>query len=597
VATSRLSRLSSETERLFEGDAAGAAAHLAQGARRGDRKALAGLDRAAQELRSSSPELAAGLALRSLELTAADDTGRFARSATAVDALIAAHLLDTATELATLALASGGWSAIRDAQLRLTLSSLLLMTGRPGDSEAQANIVQRETRLPNELRATADRFVLMSVMAQNEFDRAREPAEVILAGAERPRDDLTLASAVMALGYIAWDEGRVADALGLLRAAVRRSDQAPQSPRVLYPRLGLQSMLCSIGEFDQAHAVIAAARGEIDLADDKLWSPAAPLNSARLRLATGHLDDAVAQANVGLARAEQLGTWAFVAIAGWAIASVALLRGDLTEVEALIEKYRPAASSRLGAIGVIGAASYAWLEARLATARGDPAGALQLMDAVYEDVPFHRRLLIQEPAAAAWLVRTALMVRDGDRAEAIVTAVELLAAENRGFTVVAAAADQARGLVDRDARALDRAIARHRHPFAVASAAEDAGEVRAECGDEDGARARLEKALSIYRQAGADGEADRVRATMRDLRMKPVRTCRTAGPASAWDTLTDSERLVTHFVAEGLTNRQVAKRLFLSRHTVDFHLRQVFRKLGITSRVDLVAVALEQGDS
>jgi DNA-binding CsgD family transcriptional regulator len=50
-------------------------------------------------------------------------------------------------------------------------------------------------------------------------------------------------------------------------------------------------------------------------------------------------------------------------------------------------------------------------------------------------------------------------------------------------------------------------------------------------------------------------------------------------------------------VAEGLTNRQVAERMFLSRHTVDFHLRQVFRKLGINSRVELVAVALEQGDT
>ena len=38
----------------------------------------------------------------------------------------------------------------------------------------------------------------------------------------------------------------------------------------------------------------------------------------------------------------------------------------------------------------------------------------------------------------------------------------------------------------------------------------------------------------------------------------------------------------------GLTNRQVASRIFLSQHTVAFHLRKVFRKLGISSRLELV---------
>lgn len=108
---------------------------------------------------------------------------------------------------------------------------------------------------------------------------------------------------------------------------------------------------------------------------------------------------------------------------------------------------------------------------------------------------------------------------------------------------------------------------------------------------------RLERALDIYRQAGADGEADRVRTTLRDVRVTRGRRSRAQRPAAGWDSLTDSERHVARFVAEGLTNRQVAERMFLSRHTVDFHLRQVFRKLGINSRVELVAIALEQGET
>jgi len=51
--------------------------------------------------------------------------------------------------------------------------------------------------------------------------------------------------------------------------------------------------------------------------------------------------------------------------------------------------------------------------------------------------------------------------------------------------------------------------------------------------------------------------------------------------------LTDTERSVASLVAEGLTNRQIAERVFISRHTVDFHLRSIFRKIGVASRVEL----------
>ena len=54
--------------------------------------------------------------------------------------------------------------------------------------------------------------------------------------------------------------------------------------------------------------------------------------------------------------------------------------------------------------------------------------------------------------------------------------------------------------------------------------------------------------------------------------------------AAAWAGLTDSERMVAELVARGLTNREVAQRIFLSPHTVSFHLRKVYRKLGIPSR-------------
>ncbi len=55
--------------------------------------------------------------------------------------------------------------------------------------------------------------------------------------------------------------------------------------------------------------------------------------------------------------------------------------------------------------------------------------------------------------------------------------------------------------------------------------------------------------------------------------------------------MTDAERRVAQLVAEGLANREVAERLFLSRYTVETHLKHVFAKLGIASRAELAAVA------
>ena len=59
-----------------------------------------------------------------------------------------------------------------------------------------------------------------------------------------------------------------------------------------------------------------------------------------------------------------------------------------------------------------------------------------------------------------------------------------------------------------------------------------------------------------------------------------------------WPSLTETERTVADLVAEGLTNAQAAAHLFLSPHTIDFHLRQVFRKLDVGSRVELTRLVL-----
>ena len=68
-------------------------------------------------------------------------------------------------------------------------------------------------------------------------------------------------------------------------------------------------------------------------------------------------------------------------------------------------------------------------------------------------------------------------------------------------------------------------------------------------------------------------------------------------PVSGWPSLTESERRVALAVGEGLTNAQAADRLCLSRYTVDFHLRQTFRKLDIRSRVELARLSALESET
>jgi DNA-binding CsgD family transcriptional regulator len=62
-------------------------------------------------------------------------------------------------------------------------------------------------------------------------------------------------------------------------------------------------------------------------------------------------------------------------------------------------------------------------------------------------------------------------------------------------------------------------------------------------------------------------------------------------PVPGWADLTDTQRMVAELVMDGLTNRDAGARLFLSPHTIDFHLRQIYRRLGVRSRVELARLA------
>ncbi|MFK4104098.1 LuxR C-terminal-related transcriptional regulator [Streptomyces sp. NPDC019531] len=98
------------------------------------------------------------------------------------------------------------------------------------------------------------------------------------------------------------------------------------------------------------------------------------------------------------------------------------------------------------------------------------------------------------------------------------------------------------------------------------------------------ARDRLHSALEAFDQFGAPHCAAQARAELRALGA-PAAPTHAPDPAAR---LTAQQLLVARMVAEGATNREIAARLALSPRTIDHHLRGVFTRLGIRSRIELV---------
>ena len=89
---------------------------------------------------------------------------------------------------------------------------------------------------------------------------------------------------------------------------------------------------------------------------------------------------------------------------------------------------------------------------------------------------------------------------------------------------------------------------------------------------------------------GATAWSARVAASLRRLGVRQGARGRRRRAEKGWESLTASERSASELVAQGLTNRQAARRLHISPHTVNTHLRHVFQKLSVTTRAELAAM-------
>jgi DNA-binding CsgD family transcriptional regulator len=573
------------------------AAQVMLGAAPGDVRAVGWLRAAARDALPRAPEVAIDLLTRAENLLPADPAHRWARdtvTAELVDALLRAGRVAESAACAEAVLARDHDAEV-DAGLRLSLISALSLQNRAAELIIQAAAAVRDSPA----LSLVDRAL---IEAQASYGRTFSGD---LVGGERTaRGALELAQEAGDLGMTVWSlttlsvavqtQGRYGEAVELTRRAVQLASEAPtEHGRLRHPHFFLGMALSDADSSGAARD--AFRRGVLECAElGSSWIlPDIQQMSAELSFLLGEWDDALAEIETGLAAAAERGNQILIAQSRGYAAIIAAVRGD-----------RPAAAAALAPVRTeldngaprYGAEIVAYARSLLAESDGNWQSAFDELLRIWQ-LDDELRIRRHHRYLAPALVRLGLAL---DRPATAREVADTLAGASElatGVPSLGAAALRCRGLVDNDPEPMLAAVTITRAGPRVldhAGACEDAATVLAAVGRTEEAQALLTEALDQYEQLSATYWAVRARAALRKLGVRPgVRGARPS-PAAGWESLTRTERSVAQLVAEGLTNREVGTRLYISPHTVNTHLRHVFQKLGISSRAALAAYVVRQ---
>jgi DNA-binding CsgD family transcriptional regulator len=300
----------------------------------------------------------------------------------------------------------------------------------------------------------------------------------------------------------------------------------------------------------------------------------------------GRLADATAAAEEGVERARLAGNPRMLLWAQSALGMARLAAGDVSAALRHAEQAaEPGLRSDFHAAGQPG-----WCRGAALTAAGNADRAVPVLLEAFGGPELARVLPADRPAAAADLIEAQLAAGESAAAEA--TLARAHASAVRAGTAPAVAATgiaQAAILLalGRPTDAVDAAVAARDAatalPMLSARTLLAEGQARAAAEDRSGAVGALTAAEAAFDGFGALRGRDQAARELRRLGHRVLRPARTADG----NPLTAREREIAELVAAGRTNREIAEQLVLSIRTIEAHLRNIYGKLDVRSRVEL----------
>jgi DNA-binding CsgD family transcriptional regulator/tetratricopeptide (TPR) repeat protein len=582
-----LHRQAAKSLRANGSPASAVAPHLLAGAQPGDRSAIDDLRTAAHEVERTSLPTAVELLDAAAELAKAEPALATTITAESVPLLTWSGELDEAIARAFRVL-NGPLAAEAELEVRRDLAEALALAGRIDEAvqHATAAIATGTAMGPAALELEA-----LSLLAHR-FD----PLTAMAAGHDLTRRSLEV-GAHAAAAMVAYFEALYALDARVLPIALDRSESAVRQARAAAGR------------------ELAAGRTAARL-----------IAALEVRGAALNLVDRVAEAEVSLSEARLLATDLgarvilpdlFVGLANCAFERGALdvARAELDAVAELVGDPHVAPLLQLAvsvASGAFDVADELWAalvwhpaDRQLAThwwgrrlvfgGRHDEALTL-LAD------EFRRT----GQAGETWQARTGSfpLVRLAQRAgdvglvDALARAAAAAADAARGVLTMQATAELVAAIGREDLPAAQDAVRRFRSaglPHRTTTAGVELAHLARRVGEPDAAR---QAAADVAELGARHGLHDAVLASvLLESLSDPARRRPRGVPraTSGWDSLTPTELKVVAEVSRGRTNPQIATELFVSRHTVDSHVKHVFTKLGISSRVELATLAARRG--
>jgi DNA-binding CsgD family transcriptional regulator len=390
------------------------------------------------------------------------------------------------------------------------------------------------------------------------------------------REALTLA--VQAAGEAARNQGRHHVALRYFRE-VRTLTGAPYLAEEI-------TALQFLDRYDHAQALLDQAHGSCANTTEALL-PGIACAQMWQDFNLGRLDDADAGARTLMELARQLGTSLHLLDAITIRTAVALLHGETEIAAAQLQQ----ADKLTGADEAIRNPGITVMRGWLAASRGDLPTARDTLRPVLQGAEQARSYWPLWPCWNGLFFQVGTAIDDDAFTASCLDVAEMNGASNPGVASFEGVALNLRGLGKQDLDILAEAVHvldRSPRPVLRAVGAESYGRVLLAAGWHSEALAQLDRAWDEYHHMGASAFRSQVQSAMRQAGARRAKwSTAAAAPASGWAALTEAERRVATLISEGHTNKSAASALGVSINTVGTHLRAVFAKLGVQSRVQL----------